>query len=146
MQNINFNDGYISMTINNDPNRVISFNPSDFGMIDRYYKSVETIEKLTEEISDFKLNSDGTPKEQLGEAAAAVERLSNAIKEQIDFIFNNNVSEVVFGKQSPLSIVGGAPLWERFLLAITPVVEREAKREKRESIKRISKYTKQVVK
>ena len=36
MQSIRFDDGYKEFMINDDPNRVIRFNPADYGIIERF--------------------------------------------------------------------------------------------------------------
>lgn len=144
MQNLNFDDGYKEFSINNDPNRVIRFNPSDFSIIERIKTAYDEIDKATKIDDDIELKSDGTPVEELGKAAEIVKGINDTIKNQIDYIFNSTVSDMVFGKQSPLSMVKGVPLWERFLNVIIPVIQKEVKAEQEASRKRISKYTSQV--
>jgi hypothetical protein len=144
MQNLNFDDGYKEYTINNDPSRVIRFNPSDFSIIERIKTAYDEIDKVTQIDEDIELKADGTPVDELGRAAEIVTRINNKIKDMIDYIFNSQVSDKVFGKQSPLSIVKGRPLWQGFLECIEPVLKSEIKKAQEESQKRISKYTKQV--
>lgn len=140
MQNLNFDDGYKEFTLHNDPNRVIRFNPSDFGIIERINAAYEEIEKATNIDTDIELKTDGTPREDLGRAAAIVKGVSDTVKAQIDYIFNSSVSDVVFGKQSPLSLVGGIPLYERFLNVVIPVIQKDVKKEMDASEKRVNKY------
>ena len=144
MQNLNFDDGYKEFSINNDPNRVIRFNPADFSIIERIKAAYDEIDKVTKMDNEINLKADGTPVEELGKAAEIVKGINDTIKNQIDYIFNSPVSEMVFGKQSPLSMVKGVPLWERFMNAIAPVIQKEVKAEQLASQKRISKYTSQV--
>lgn len=146
MRNLSFDDGFISLTINNDPNRVISFNPADMGILERISKSIDVIEKVTNDNQDIKLKNDGTPLEELANIAETVNKVDKTIKEQINYIFNSNISDAVFGNQSALSLCKGVPLWESFLLTIIPVIEEEVMKEKKKSAERIKKYTKQVVK
>jgi hypothetical protein len=144
MQGIRFDEGYKEYMINDDPNRVIRFNPTDFEILDRIKVAYEEIEKATSTEDDVELNPDGTPIEQLGKAAETVKKISDTIKRQIDYIFNSPISDIVFGNQSPLCLVGGKPLYERFLDAIIPIIQAEVKKEQEASKKRIEKYTKQV--
>lgn len=141
MQNLNFDDGYKEFSINNDPNRVIRFNPADFGIIERIKKAYDEIDKTTNIDTDAQLKTDGTPLELIGQAADIVTNMNNTIKAQIDYIFNSPVSEIVFGKQSPMGMVKGKPLYERFLETVIPVIQEEVKAEMAASQKRISKYT-----
>ncbi|MDF2537995.1 MAG: hypothetical protein K0S76_1016 [Herbinix sp.] len=144
MQNLNFDDGFKEFSINNDPNRVIRFNPADFGIIERINVAYQEIEKATQIDEDIELKADGSPVELIGKAAEIVQGISNTIKKQIDYIFNSSVSEAAFGHQSPLGMVKGVPLYERFLNSIIPVIEKEVKSEMAASQKRIGKYTSQV--
>jgi hypothetical protein len=144
MQNLNFDDGFKEFTINNDSNRVIRFNPADFSIIERIKTAYDEIDKVTQIDEDIELKADGTPIEELGKAAEIVTGINNKIREMIDYIFNSPVSDKVFGKQSPLSIVKGRPLWQGFLECLEPVLKSEIKKAQEESRKRISKYTSQV--
>ena len=141
MQNLCFDDGFKEFMLNNDPNRVIRFNPADFGMIDRINTAYQEIAKATDIKDDIELNPDGSPLKLLGAAADVVRGIDDTIKAQIDYIFNSPVSEMIFGKQSPMALVKGAPLYERFLEVAIPVVTKEIKSEMAASQKRISKYT-----
>ncbi len=133
MKNINFDDGYKEFTINNDPDRTIRFNPSDMAIVERLYKASEALEKLVAENAEKDAE---TPED----AARAIERLDAAIREQVDYIFNQPVSNKVFGHQSPMAPVGGKMLFERFIEAATPVIMSYVKAERKASEKRIGKY------
>ncbi len=129
MKNINFDDGYKEFTINNDPDRTIRFNPSDVAIVERLNKASDALQKLVAEKADEPENT-----------AETIERLDAAIKEQVDYIFNQPVSDKVFGNQSPMAPVGGKMLFERFLEAATPVIMSHVKAERKASEKRIGKY------
>lgn len=144
MQNLNFDDGYKEFSINNDPSRVIRFNPADFGIIERINKAYDEIEKATKIDTDIELKANGEPMKLIGQAAEMVKSMSDTIRNQIDYIFNNPVSEVVFGNQSPLGMVKGVPLYERFLSTLIPVIQKEVEAEMVASRKRVSKYTSKV--
>lgn len=143
MQNLNFDDGYKEYSINNDPNRVIRFNPADFGIIERINKAYEEIDRATID-TDIELKANGEPMKLIGQAAEMVKSMSDTIRNQIDYIFNSPVSDVVFGKQSPLGMVKGVPLYERFLSTLIPVIQKEVEAEMLASRKRVSKYTSKV--
>lgn len=142
MQNLNFDDGYKEFSINGDDSRVIRFNPADFSIIERIKAAYDEIDKATKIENDIELKADGTPIEQLGQASEIVKGINDTIKKQVDYIFNSEVSGMVFGNQSPLSMVKGMPLYERFLNTVVPVIKKEIKAEQEASQKRISKYTK----
>lgn len=143
MQNLNFDDGYKEFSINNDPNRVIRFNPADFGIIERINKAYEEIDKATID-TDIELKANGEPMKLIGQAAEVVKAMNDTIRNQIDYIFNSPVSDIVFGNQSPLGMVKGVPLYERFLNTLIPVIQKEVEAEMLASRKRVSKYTDKV--
>ena len=148
MQSIRFDDGFKEFMINDDPNKVIRFNPSDYGIIERFNTArkdiLNEIEKLQK---DFDIKPDGTPdvpEDELEEAAGMMSKARKLICDKVDYIFGSPVAEIVFGNQSPLSSVKGIPLFERFIRAAQPYIEKEVKAEQEASMKRVNKYTKQV--
>ncbi len=144
MQNLIIDDGYKEFSINGDESRVIRFNPSDFSIIERINTAYEEINKATDIDTDIELKPDGKPVSELEKVAEIVSSINTTIKKQIDYIFNSPVSDAVFGNQSPLSMVKGMPLYERFLNAVVPIIRQEVAKEQEASRKRIDKYTKQV--
>lgn len=144
MQNLQFDDGYKEFSINGDESRIIRFNPRDFAIIERIKESYEMIEAASVASEDVELKSDGSPLKELSDAAETVKKFDNTVKAAINHIFNSDVSASVFGKQSPLSLIGGSPLYERFLETVIPVIRKEVEAESKKSRERIGKYTSQV--
>jgi hypothetical protein len=143
--NLIIDEGYKEYTINGDPNRVIRFNPNDYSLVERInevYKRQESAEELK---SLVKVNLDGSPANDLPECAEAIRKVNKFIKEDIiNYLFNADVADVVFGKQSPLSMVKGKPFYERFLEVVIPEIKEEIEAEQKAAQKRIQKYTKVV--
>ena len=129
MQNINFETGIKSFTINNDESKVIRFNPSDIGLIHRIEESIKAVEKESKKYEDVQMDG------------ATEKKLSNFIYKQIDYIFNSNVSDIVFEGTSPLTTIGGVPYYFKFIEAVKPIIEQEIIKEKQASEERIKKYT-----
>lgn len=148
MQSIRFDDGFKEFMINDDPNRVIRFNPADYGILERFNGARKEILSEMEKIQgDIDINPDGTPnvpEDELTEAAEMLSQVRTLICDKVDYIFGSPVSEAAFGTQSPLSSVKGLPLFERFIKAAQPYIEKEVKAEQQASLKRVEKYTKQV--
>lgn len=151
MNNINFNDGFKEYTINNDPNKVIRFNPSDFNIINRIAETMTAIEKIAEEMSksDIPIKLDGTAadeadsiKGELTRAGGIAAETDRRIKEQINYIFGSDVCSVAIGDVSCLASVGGMPLYQRFIEAFIPVIRADVEAEKKASAQRVEKYTK----
>jgi hypothetical protein len=148
MQSIRFDDGYKEFMINDDPSRVIRFNPADYGILERFNVAQKEITKEVENLqADIDIKPDGSPDvpmDELEEAAKMLGQVRKLICDQVDYIFGSPVSDAAFGTQSPLSSVKGLPLFERFIRAAQPFIEKEVKAEQLASQKRINKYTKQV--
>ncbi|MFV0344209.1 MAG: hypothetical protein ACK5JH_15205 [Anaerocolumna sp.] len=146
MHNISFDDGYKSFSINNDENKVIKFSPADYGILERFSKARKTIVEAVENLEkDVHLKSDGTTIDEIDEAGALIAQVNKLINDQIDYIFNAEVSNMVFGRQSPISSVKGIFLFERFLDAVSPILQKEITEEQKASQKRIKKYTSKVM-
>lgn len=135
MASINFNQGYKEYDIGGDPNKIIRFVPSDFNLPHRIEQSMEAIEQLAEKYKDA---------DKSDNSAEVMTACDAAFREQINYIFNSDVCSVVFGNTNCTSIVGGRPLWDNFLRAILPEIEKCIKEEARASEKNIAKYTNQV--
>lgn len=48
--NINFNDGYEEITINNDPDKVIRINTNDFGILGRIQRAQLELQEDAEKL------------------------------------------------------------------------------------------------
>ena len=49
LRNLNFDDGYKKFMVNNDPNRVVRFNPADINLLDRLDQAQKRIEEEQKE-------------------------------------------------------------------------------------------------
>nr|DAR96264.1 MAG TPA: hypothetical protein [Caudoviricetes sp.] len=139
--NINFDDGIEEITINNDKNRVLKVNVRDIGILDRVQHVADNfqnqIKTLGEELT---ITSDGEA--AVPEIAEAVRRINQEMRTEFDSIFYDGASEIVFGKQNPLSMSNGNTIFNNFMTAfaeyIKPFIEKETKKMQ----KNIEKYRK----
>ena len=139
--NINFDDGIEEITINNDKNRVLRVNVRDVGILDRVQHVADNfqnqIKTLGEELT---ITSDGEA--AVPEIAEAVRRINQEMRTEFDSIFYEGASEIVFGKQNPLSMSNGNTIFNNFMTAfaeyIKPFIEKETKKMQ----KNIEKYRK----
>ena len=111
---LTFDDGYKSIEINGDPNKIIRINPTDTAFIQRlagFEDKAEEIKKKYGDIDLSALNFDGedTDSEKMQNAAMNVEKLEQCIRELINYVFGYDICAVVFGTASCISPVGGAP-------------------------------------
>lgn len=105
LKNLSFDDGYESITVNGDKDRVIRFNPADPEIINRLLNLRNSFQNYQPE-QDFELNPDGTPKNDMEKGAAFVSEFSNAMRKAFNDTFNSDVYDTIFKGQSPLCIVG----------------------------------------
>lgn len=127
---IKIEDGRIPITIDNERGEelgVVYINPNDFNILNR-------LDEVKAKISAISIGAD----EITGEK---IKNVDIAIREQINYLFDYNVADVVFKKQHSLSTYNGITFIERLLNALTPVIRDIMQKETEKSEKRMSKYT-----
>lgn len=144
MKDLSFDEGYKEFSINGDENRVIRFNPSDLAIIKRLEEAKNKISESMAIKDDIELDNEGKPVDSLENYSKVISHIDNVIKEQINYIFDSDVANVVFGNQSPLANIKGKPLYERFMESVMPEIKKAVEEESKESRKRVAKYTKVV--
>lgn len=142
-QSINFDEGYKEYEINGDPERIIRVDTADYGFIERFKKAEKHINEELKKYDGIKIKSDGSADTDDETAAQMIADLGEFIKSEINYIFNADVSKIVFGNASPLSTRKGVPMYERFVDATLPIIEADLKAEATASEKRVAKYTSQ---
>lgn len=128
MANISFDDGYETFTINGDPKRIIRINPRDVNILERFETAMKELREESVSISDVKVNVDGSPlvdADTLESYTKKLDEFNHLLNGKLNYIFNSDVSLAVFGRQSPLSLVGeeGRFLFEVFLEAAFEAVK-----------------------
>lgn len=134
MKELNFDSGLVTYSINGRCE--VSFNPTDSAFIERLYSSFEELDKKQEshkaqvekladkrEIFDFAREIDGE------------------MRRIIDGIFENPVSEALFGGMNVYSVANGLPVWCNLVLAIMDETDNAFAREQKATNPRIAKYT-----
>lgn len=129
MESLIIDEGLKSFAINNDENRIIKFNPSDMSILHRVEETLANVEKEMKKYADKEFNG------------KTEKKMSEFICNQIDYIFNSKVSNIVFNGTSPLSTVKGVPYYVRFIEAVKPIIEEEIIAERKASEEKIKKYT-----
>lgn len=114
---------------------VVLIDTSDTNMAKRAIVAKENILAYIDEATHTAGNEDEK------DAIEKITEIDRKIKEEVNTLMNYDVSSVVFGATNCLSTSGGVTAVERFLEAITPVIEREFESEYKAASSRISKYT-----
>lgn len=142
MKNLSFDDGRQSFMVNNDPNRVIRFNPADPEIINRIMNVQEEF-KGYQIPEGIELNPDGTPKNDMEKEGAYVAEFTSAMRKAFNNIFNADVYDKIFDGQSPSCIVNQRYLYEGVLESLKELMEpaMEAYREQNQKLtERMNKY------
>ena len=116
----------------------ITINPKDMGFFSRAQKMRDKILHYMDSI-DWN-NNDKTDDEIL----IIFDTTDKIIKKEIDDLFGQGTSDIIFGTQSSLSTINGISFVERFLTTFMPIIESEFKEELKNSSNRIDKYVSQV--
>ena len=116
----------------------ITLNPKDIGFFSRAQKMRDKILHYMDSI-DWN-NNDKTDDEIL----IIFDTTDKIIKKEIDDLFGQGTSDIIFGTQSSLSTINGISFVERFLTTFMPIIESEFKEELKNSSNRIDKYVSQV--
>ena len=138
MQNINFDQGYKEYTLNGDKNCVIRFMPSDLNMMSRMKEAAPVIENIYQKYANIQ-GSDA-------DISDVMMMCDKEIREQINYIFGNDVCTAAFGSTNCMSPVGGTLLYQRFLEDVISMAAKDIDAERAKVEKNIKKYTSQVKK
>lgn len=133
MGEIIINDGYEEYTIKNKQGKELGkilFNPSDAGVIDRFRTVADTIRGYASKLSD---NED---------IEAVKSDFDKMISEQIDYLFNADVSSTFFSITAPLTLLdSGEFFFENVLTALEKLVEQETGAKIKKMQAKVDKYT-----
>ena len=117
----------VRLTINDDPERVISFNPNDAGFVERFFSMLDKVEAEEARVNsvlegyanDGTVDNYGIPL-PLRKAAALTADLCRFMRGQIDEAFGEGTSQTAFGD------VNVPEMFSEFFLGVTPYI-REAR-------------------
>lgn len=136
--NLNLNDGKEKIYINKEKygeDRVIWINLSDINILTRVDDAYKNINKFMEKIKE-------TEPKDVDKTIKVLKDADKYIREQVNYIFDYDVSDAVFGKTFATADVGGKPYIQAFFEAIAPVIENKVKKQ----TAKISKYTDKYIK
>jgi uncharacterized protein YfcZ (UPF0381/DUF406 family) len=120
MNSLQINTGEIRISINDDPTRIVSFNPSDAGFAERFYKIVGEFE---EKLAEFQSKAKDAGNLQTIEQITILKETCEFVRMKIDYVFGAGTSQTVFGDSLVLDS------FSQFFDGITPYI-RKARTEK----------------
>lgn len=128
---------YLLVDQNDNELGVIEIDVTDFDFFNRTKKAEKNISEILEKLKNLKEQSVQT--EEAFEQLAVYDR---TVKEQLNMMFDYDVSSVVFGNRNCLSIGNGETFVARFMEAILPAIKKDIEKEQKKSVQKMSKYTK----
>lgn len=139
MTSLKFDDGYKEYSINGDESRVIRINTTDLAIFDRIKKAMSNIDDISKEYKNAEPKTDDEANELFVSA-------DKRVREQINYIFDSDVSSVAFGNTNCFSIVfsNQQPLFYNFLNAIIPTIRSDIEKVMTGQNKNVAKYTSQL--
>lgn len=133
--NIILDDGFIEISINSDPNRIIKWNPTDTSFVDRFYKFItfaESIksrlvavgEDLPSDAVTFSDDGEATVDPRYGDAGAQITAIGQEVADELDKAFGTSVSKAAFMGANPLSpsYKNGQYLFVNFIATFEPII------------------------
>lgn len=106
-------ENVVRLTINDDPEREVIFNPYDVGFVDRFFSMLDDVEnkqaeyeqKLEDIRKDKSPSSYGIPRALKEEVKLSAE-ICRYMREQVDFVFGEGTSQTVFGDVNTVEMFG----------------------------------------
>ncbi|MDU7339020.1 MAG: hypothetical protein E7L17_13005 [Clostridium sp.] len=125
MQSLQINTGEISLCVNDDATRVISFNPTDISFVERFYgllsefeeKEKEYKHKAEELQNDTGVGAFDIPN-NFGDALALLRETCEFLRTKIDNVFGKGTSDAAFGNANTLD------MFSQFFAGITPFIQK----------------------
>lgn len=136
--NITLEDGFLEISINADPERIIRWNPTDTSFLDRFYKFIsfsETIQARMNAIREAMPDDDGvsydddgnaTVNPRVGDVGARIAALGQEVADELDKAFGTSVSKAAFMGANPLSpsAQNGEFLFVNLITALEPIIKK----------------------
>lgn len=126
METLKFDEGFREYDINGDKSRIVRFRV-DPNLKERIEKAMEDIEQLRAKYGNMK--------------GSDLYKAGVEFREIINRAFDSDICTPAFGNASPFAIVGGGKmLYEAFLEALLPALEKEFKAVQTEPRPEVKKY------
>ena len=119
--------------INGDNSKILELNVSDMNVITRLSNGYEHLQKLIKDISD-------TPSDDEN-FVDALDKIDQAMRKELDYIFQSNVSEICGSGGNMYDPYGGMFRYEHILDTLTKLYANNVNEEFKKIKKRLDKHT-----
>lgn len=127
--------------INNDENRILELDTSDFTVIARLAEFYPKLEELQIKYQDIKLSNDN-----ITESLEVFKQIDNEMRSLVDTIFDSNVCEVCVPSGTMYDLYLGQPRFEILITKLSKLyddnLDKELKKLRTRTEKHTAKYTK----
>lgn len=120
MENLNISTGVVELMIDNDPNRVIRFYPTDISFAEGFYSLIQQYDRKRQEMEkriEALKHEEKTQIEMNIECTKIKREAFDVVREGIDSTFGVGTSQTVFGDRNTLDMVS------RFFTGVTPYIQ-----------------------
>lgn len=128
---------YLVVNEHDEEMGVIKVDMTDFEFFNRSKEAEKNITEIVKRMEQ--LQKQNLSMEETFEQLSVLDK---EVKEQLDMLFDCEVSKVVFGNKNCLSVGNGEIFIVRFMKAVLPVIKRDIEKEQKKSVQKIAKYTK----
>lgn len=104
--------------INGDNSKILELNTSDANIITRLEKGYTELSRLAAEVQKMDFGEGESTDQEFKKLSKNLKTIDDKMREQIDYIFDSNVSEVCAGNASMIDPINGKFRWEHIIEAI----------------------------
>jgi len=104
--------------INGDNSKILELNTSDANIITRLEKGYAELTKLAAEVQEMDFDDEKGNEREFKKLSKNLKTIDDKMREQIDYIFDSNVSEVCAGNASMIDPINGKFRWEHIIEAL----------------------------
>ena len=115
MQSLKIDLGTIQLAVNDDPERIIEFNPQDIGFAERFYALLSEFDVKSREFYERAEKIDNNDVEN---GLGLMREMCEYMREKIDQVFGEGTSQKAFGNAMTLN------MFEQFFVGVTPYIQK----------------------
>lgn len=120
--------------INGDSSKILELNVSDINIVSRLQKGYDKLQKLMSEVANVDVDD-------IDNMSDALSKIDKAMREQLDYIFDSNVSEVCGKNGNMYEPYQGMFRYEHIIDGLTKLYTNNLNEEFKTIRKRIEKHT-----
>jgi hypothetical protein len=130
MKSLDIDNGSITLCVNQDMTRLLTFNPTDVNFASRFYELLDDFTAKENELigrakkidEEMVLDENGVPS-NIKEIFALTNELDGYFKERLDYVFGAGTSETCFGNVNVMSVdKKGNRILTNFIMGIAPYI------------------------